>query len=335
MATTTNALSGGRGGVAVPDRVARADRRAATVRRHVLEALQRVAPERSGAALDPATPLREQVDLDSMDWLNFFVALSERLGADIPEVDQAKLATIDDVVAYLARRRPASSEHASPLTGDHRLADGRTVTVRRMTPDDADHVREFLAATSEESRYKRFQRWITAPSNEIARSLTDIDDRRGPALVATVATASGEEIIAEARCVAHPGGRSCDLGLLVEDAWQKTGVAGLLMEALIEAARDQGFATIEGFVLKSNAPMLQFAHAFGFEIEPVEGDRTTLCIRRLLQVSPTPVPMTSPPRPADEPPAKPARGTELDAPADAARSPCSAAELEGDWTHGC
>jgi acyl carrier protein len=77
------------------------------LRAAVLETLQRVAPEISQDELAPAQPLRDQVDLDSMDWLNFLVGLHQRLGVEIPEADYRKLVTLDDLVAYLRTRIPA------------------------------------------------------------------------------------------------------------------------------------------------------------------------------------------------------------------------------------
>jgi acyl carrier protein len=50
--------------------------------------------------------LRNQVDIDSMDWLNFLVALHERLKVDIPETDYAKLVTLDDLLSYLKSKMP-------------------------------------------------------------------------------------------------------------------------------------------------------------------------------------------------------------------------------------
>lgn len=78
--------------------------KAAEVRAGVLAELKRIAPELEEADLAPAKPLREQVDLDSMDWLNFIVALHERFRVDIPESDYARLGTLDETVAYLQRR---------------------------------------------------------------------------------------------------------------------------------------------------------------------------------------------------------------------------------------
>lgn len=70
------------------------------LRATILGALKRIAPEVDVGALDPGAPLRDQVDLDSMDWLNFLVGLHGKLGIDIPEADYAALRTVDDLCAY-------------------------------------------------------------------------------------------------------------------------------------------------------------------------------------------------------------------------------------------
>jgi acyl carrier protein len=80
---------------------------AAEIRATVLAELKRIAPEIEDGELDAAKPLREQVDLDSMDWLNFLVALHERLKVEIPESDYARLGTLDQVVDYLAAKHGA------------------------------------------------------------------------------------------------------------------------------------------------------------------------------------------------------------------------------------
>jgi len=74
------------------------------VKNQVLEELRRIAPELEEGELRLDRPLREQIDLDSMDWLNVIVALHERFGVEIPEPDYAKLVTLADVVAYLAAK---------------------------------------------------------------------------------------------------------------------------------------------------------------------------------------------------------------------------------------
>lgn len=74
------------------------------IRKVVLEELRRIAPEVEESEVKPDRMLRDQVDLDSMDWLNFLVALHERLEVEIPESDYARLATLDQVVGYLGER---------------------------------------------------------------------------------------------------------------------------------------------------------------------------------------------------------------------------------------
>jgi acyl carrier protein len=70
----------------------------------VLTLLCAIAPEIEPATLVPHRPLRQQVDLDSMDWLNFLVSLDEHLGVTIPEADYAGLVCLDDVLNYLQSR---------------------------------------------------------------------------------------------------------------------------------------------------------------------------------------------------------------------------------------
>ena len=82
------------------------------LREIVLATLCRIAPEVVPEELRPGTPLRDQVDLDSMDWLNFLVGLHGRLGVDIPEADYRKLVTLDDLLAYLAAHLRAPPGHA-------------------------------------------------------------------------------------------------------------------------------------------------------------------------------------------------------------------------------
>jgi len=72
-----------------------------------LQVLRGIAPEVEPGDIEPATPLRYQVDLDSMDWLNFLIGLHQRLGVNIPESDYAQLVTLDDVLDYLQARLPA------------------------------------------------------------------------------------------------------------------------------------------------------------------------------------------------------------------------------------
>lgn len=70
----------------------------------VIGRLRAIAPEVDGGQLVAGEPLRDQVDLDSMDWLNFLIGLHDALKVEIPEADYAKLRTLDNLLDYLAAK---------------------------------------------------------------------------------------------------------------------------------------------------------------------------------------------------------------------------------------
>jgi acyl carrier protein len=74
------------------------------IRDAVVRALTGVAPEIDPSSLGPNEPFRQAFDLDSMDFLNFVIALHAKLGVDVPETDYSKLATLSGAVDYLAHR---------------------------------------------------------------------------------------------------------------------------------------------------------------------------------------------------------------------------------------
>lgn len=74
------------------------------IRQAVLQALSDIAPEADPAAIRTDLSLRDQLDIDSMDSLNFLIAVHEQLQVDIPEADWAHLQTIDELVEYIRGR---------------------------------------------------------------------------------------------------------------------------------------------------------------------------------------------------------------------------------------
>jgi acyl carrier protein len=73
----------------------------------VMEAILEIAPEADFESLDPNDGLREQLDLDSMDFLNVVIGLHEALGIDIPEADYPKLFTLTSAIDYLRENQAA------------------------------------------------------------------------------------------------------------------------------------------------------------------------------------------------------------------------------------
>ena len=75
------------------------------IRAGVVAELTTIAPEIEEGDLTDTELLRDQVDLDSMDWLNFLVALNKRFAVDIPESQYASLRTLDDLTGYIDAHR--------------------------------------------------------------------------------------------------------------------------------------------------------------------------------------------------------------------------------------
>ena len=74
------------------------------IRSLIIAELGNVAPETDAATIDPDADLREELDIDSLDFLNFIAALHKKTGVNVPELDYPKLLTLNKAVAYLAGR---------------------------------------------------------------------------------------------------------------------------------------------------------------------------------------------------------------------------------------
>lgn len=75
---------------------------AANVRQIVLDIIADIAPDEDVNEVDDSKSLREQLDLDSMDFLDIVMELRKRHKVEVPQEDYPKLATLDSCVAYLS-----------------------------------------------------------------------------------------------------------------------------------------------------------------------------------------------------------------------------------------
>jgi len=156
------------------------------------------------------------------------------------------------------------AEYPFHLEREQRLADGRSVLIRPIRAEDEPGERQFFERLSGETRSLRFMKYVASVSDKLIHFFTHIDYDRHMAFVCE----HGGRLVGEARYSANPDGRSCEFGVVIADDWHKSGIAGLLMDALIHAAQAGGFDTMEGLVLRENRAMLRFVRALGFELEP-------------------------------------------------------------------
>ncbi len=75
------------------------------IRQTVLRLLGEIAPEADLAALRPGVSFRDQLDIDSMDFLNFIIMIHKTFGVEIPEADYPKYGTLNGCVEQLADKR--------------------------------------------------------------------------------------------------------------------------------------------------------------------------------------------------------------------------------------
>jgi acyl carrier protein len=78
------------------------------MRNAVLRVLGKIAPEADLNAIDPGVSLRDQLDIDSVDFLNFVIGLHKELGVEIPDADVSKLSSLNGCVNYLVSRSTGS-----------------------------------------------------------------------------------------------------------------------------------------------------------------------------------------------------------------------------------
>jgi len=176
----------------------------------------------------------------------------------------------------------AVADYPLELERERTLFDGRTVFIRPIRPTDAAMEQDFVRHLSADSRYARFMATLKElPANKL-RYLTDVDYEHHLALVALVEHEGQTVEVGSARYVLDPSGKSCEFAVTVDDDWQGSGIAGVLMFTLMDVARSRGIETMDGLVLASNHKMLKFARQLGFAQERVPDDPGTVRVFRAL-----------------------------------------------------
>jgi len=70
----------------------------------ILEIIAEIVPDEDLSRLKSDVRIRDQIELDSMDFLDIIMELRKRYGIEVPEDDYMELATLDSAVAYLEPR---------------------------------------------------------------------------------------------------------------------------------------------------------------------------------------------------------------------------------------
>jgi GNAT superfamily N-acetyltransferase len=164
------------------------------------------------------------------------------------------------------------------------LRDGREVTLRPIVAHDAPEIVQAFERLSAESRYSRFLQHKEHLDSAALERGVHPRPGRDFVFVATIPACDGIDIVGAAQYV-RKGERArntCEFAITVADDWRGNGLATALLSRLIRRARRDGYATMEGLVLASNAPMLALALKLRFAIRPVKEDATVVRVQRVL-----------------------------------------------------
>ncbi len=156
-----------------------------------------------------------------------------------------------------------SARYPAHWESDVVLADGGTVHLRPITPDDAERLRAMHSRLSADTVYLRFFSLLRVlPARDVERLTTvDYDDR-----VAFIALLRGD-MVGVVRYDRTPGTTEAEVAVVVEDAHQGRGLGPLLLEHLAAAGEERGIDRFVANVLPSNRRMIQVFRSAGFEVE--------------------------------------------------------------------
>jgi GNAT superfamily N-acetyltransferase len=150
---------------------------------------------------------------------------------------------------------PVGSENGLPEVVA--LPDGHVVGMRAVSLGDGKLLRRMFSRLSTKSIYRRFHMPYPNVPEWAVTLFTGVDEAQGECFVVV----AGNEIVGHAMYVRSEDGRSADIGILVEDEWQRRGIGKLLLSRLAAAARRRRIEAFTGMVLGENRPMMRLIAA--------------------------------------------------------------------------
>jgi acetyltransferase len=194
-------------------------------------------------------------------------------GARSPVGGRDRSVAMDHVRSHPMLREPA----------DLRLRDGRNIRVRPARPADAEAVQDFVRRLSDASRRLRFLAPIRELTPAMLTRLTECADRRRLVLLAEVRDGKTWGTVALAEHAAGDDDGTCELALVVADAWQRLGLGSALMGMLLQCARDGRWLRIVADVQRDNEAMLALGCAYDFAVARSPYGSTMLRLERDLR----------------------------------------------------
>jgi GNAT superfamily N-acetyltransferase len=153
------------------------------------------------------------------------------------------------------------------------LRNGASVTIRAVRGDDRERFVRAFGLLDRDSIYTRFFGFKSELTPAELDRITSPNSAREVGLVVTVGSGPGETIVASGRYIAHAapdGARTAEIAFVVEEDYQRLGIAGRLLSHLAGIARDNGIDAFEAEVLASNKPVLAVLARSGLPMRTTE-----------------------------------------------------------------
>lgn len=140
-------------------------------------------------------------------------------------------------------------------------ADGGTVHLRPIRPEDAEGLTGLMDRSSDQTRYYRFFGPMKRLSDKDLHRFTHVDHDNRVAFVILL----GDQIVAVGRYDRYPDTDDAEVAFLVEDAHQGRGLGSVLLEHLAAAARERGITRFVAEVLAQNSRMVRVFQDAGYK----------------------------------------------------------------------
>lgn len=221
-----------------------------------------------------------------------------QIALDLPQVLELRVALAPDESGELMcsgptqirlQEQPAPARERLALTPypDHarqrvRLRNGRHYLIRPILPEDEPALIALLQGLRPEEIRLRFFAFIRYFSHEMAARMTQVDyDREWVLVVEPEGQQDSNEVLCGiAHLISDPAGDSAEYAVLVHHAHAGAGLGRILMQQLLQRARELGLQSVHGSVLSENKPMLALARSLGFEgaLDPADASCTNVVI---------------------------------------------------------
>ena len=159
----------------------------------------------------------------------------------------------------------------APYPGEYEwtveLADGTSVLIRPIRPQDEPMMKDMFYSFSEQTIHLRFHGFVKAMPHQKLQVFCNVDYDAEMSLIALVGAPGREEVIGVGSYVADAARAGAEVAFVVRDDWQRKGLGTCLFHRLVEIARAKEIREFRASVLPQNIGMLKIFHKSGLRTE--------------------------------------------------------------------